>query len=130
MIRLVSRRPPGGIRTGWLGGLCGNSTSVSTWAADDIGQVPHFSLDSCMLGLRPRLVTRPSLIDLVTKKDFDRSTVLSPVEQEPLSIDLPESPIAHSSTNTTTSTAMAPSRDVESQEGEFSMSLLTIVQSS
>jgi hypothetical protein len=83
-----------------------------------------------MLGLRPRLVTRPSLIDLVTKKDFDRPAALSPVEQESLSIDLPESPIAHSSTNTTTSTAMAPSRDVESQQGEFGVLLLNIVHSS
>jgi hypothetical protein len=78
-----------------------------------------------MLGLRPRLVTRPSLLDLVNNKDSDRApAVLSPVEQDSLSIDLPESPIAHSSTNTTTTLAMAPSRDVESQEGESTVSLL------
>ncbi|KAG9991286.1 ATP synthase alpha subunit vacuolar, partial [Aureobasidium melanogenum] len=76
-----------------------------------------------MLGLRPRLVTRPSLIDLVNKKDSDRATVLSPVEQDSPSIDLPTSPIADSSTTTTTTTTMAPSRDVESQQGSiFSVS--------
>jgi hypothetical protein len=95
-----------------------------------IDDSPHSNLDSCMLGLRPRLVTRPSLLDLVNKKDSDRAPVLSPVEQDSLSIDLPESPIAHSSTNTPTTTAMAPSRDVESQQGESTLSLLTITYSS
>lgn len=83
-----------------------------------------------MLGLRPRLVTRPSLIDLVNKKDSDRAAVLSPVEQDSLSIDLPQSPIADSSTNTTTTTAMAPSRDVESQQGEAALLLSINLQSS
>ena len=81
------------------------------------GQLPHSCLDNCMLGLRPRLQTRPSLIDLVTKKDIDRAAALSPVKQDSLSIDLPESPIPDSSTNHKP-VNMAPSRDVESQQGE------------
>jgi hypothetical protein len=93
-------------------------------------EVYHSNLDSCMLGLRPRLVTRPSLIDIVNRRDSDRATVLSPVEQDSPSVDLPQSPIADSSTNTTTTTAMAPSRDVESQQGESSVSFLTKLESS
>jgi len=112
-------------RAGWS--VRGHSTSVSTGGGRH-EQFHHSSLDSCMLGLRPRLVTRPSLLDLVTKKDSDRAAVLSPVEQDSLSIDLPQSPVAASSTTTTTTTAMAPSRDVESQQGESSLSLLNSSQ--
>ncbi|KAG2163705.1 hypothetical protein JADG_003444 [Aureobasidium aubasidani] len=58
----------------------------------------------------------------VTKKDIDRAAALSPVEQDSLSIDLPESPIPDSSTNHKP-VNMAPSRDVESQQGSiFSVS--------
>ncbi|KAI4722949.1 ATP synthase alpha subunit vacuolar [Aureobasidium sp. EXF-10727] len=65
-----------------------------------------------------RLVTRPSLIDLVNKKDSDRAP--RPHSQ---SNDLRASPVADSSTTSSTTTAMAPSRDVESQQGSiFSVS--------
>ena len=77
-----------------------------------------------MLGLRPRLTTRPSLIDLVTNKDTDRSA--APLDQDSLSIDLPESPIQDSSTaipKPSPAAAMAPSRDVESQQGECALLL-------
>ncbi|KAG9951128.1 ATP synthase alpha subunit vacuolar, partial [Aureobasidium melanogenum] len=61
--------------------------------------------------------------DEINKKDSDRPDVLSPVQQDSPSVDLPTSPIADSSTTTTTTTTMAPSRDVESQQGSiFSVS--------
>lgn len=70
-----------------------------------------------MLGLRPRLVTRPSLIDLLANKDTDLTRSLTPPiddedTQGPLSTELPPSPVKeqdHSS--------MAQQNDEEQQYG-------------
>ena len=52
-----------------------------------------------MLGLRPRLKTRPSLLDLIAKRDIDHLSSKAPVskEQKPTAgeVPLPESPPLH-----------------------------------
>lgn len=98
-----------------------------------------------MLGLRPRLKPRPSLLDLVTKKDIDRLSShpapLSPpktnVGQEdtpdPLSTKLPETPfeersepIAQKEKKKTDTVKMAPVRTWAGYKQGQAKSRLTI----
>ncbi|KAI4782302.1 ATP synthase alpha subunit vacuolar [Aureobasidium sp. EXF-3400] len=102
----------------------GKGLSIFSKATDASGETQPKRSEWNLRGVAYNgLVTRPSLIDIVNRRDSDRAPALSPVEQDSPSVDLPQSPIADSSTNTTTTTAMAPSRDVESQQGSiFSVS--------
>jgi hypothetical protein len=79
----------------------------------------------CMLGLRPRLKTRPSLLDLIHKKDIDEisvsvDSVTAALEAdfEPHRIPLPASPL------------ISPHREVSSQPPQLPPPRITLQEDS
>jgi V-type H+-transporting ATPase subunit A len=79
----------------------------------------------CMLGLRPRLKTRPSLLDLIHKKNIDeisvsvdQATAVLEADVEPHRIPLPASPL------------ISPHREVPSQPPQLPPPRITLQEDS